>query len=524
MALLAACGSADNSDTSAPTGAPSGSGGYGANQGGSSGASNYADSGTAHYDASTSADAAEPRDAALPPADAAADSAIDAADAEQPDADICEQLDSSKPLVLYQSADDSNSMGSPAIARKYIKAHQKVPGYVLRTYEFLNYYNIAYETPAKGHVTVVPQMREGKNPGEYIVQVGLQAEAAGPRRPMNVTFVLDNTGSMAGVPLDLEKATVKAIAGSMQAGDIVSMLAWNTSQWVLLDNVEVTGPNDAQVLAAAEQLTAGGSTDLHAGLVKGYELARSHYDMNRMNRVVLVSDGQANVGVISEDLIAKESHNADGEGIYLMGVAVGDGINDTLMNVVTDKGRGAYIYLDTAQEAANIFGPRFDEVFEVAVRDIRLELTVPWYFTLKSTSAEQTSTNPKEVEPQYLAPGVAVVINNTFLPCASSQWKDTDTIQAKATYTRPFTQELGEDSVTMSLAELMAANADQLKKGTAIVAYAEVLKKVDGLNGQAGLTEIDQALSLIKGVDPDAKDADLQEIIALLTEYRSIFQ
>ena len=514
-ALASACGSS-TSDSMEGAYEPSGGGGYGGNNG------HAGSAGSSYSDASAASDGwMNQHDAAPPPADAAPDSEPDA---EQPDADICAQLDNTKPLVLYQSADDSNSMASPVIARRIIHAHGRVPGFILRTYEFLNYYNILYEPPATGHVTVVPQLRPGKSPGEYILQVGLQAEPpAAPRRPMNITFVLDNTGSMGGSPLALEKATVKAIAGSMKAGDMVSMLAWNTTQWVLLDNVEITGPNDPQVLAAADKLTADGSTDLHAGLVKGYDLARAHYDSTRMNRVVLVSDGVANVGVVDEDMIAKESHAEDGEGIYLAGVGVGDGVNDTLMNVVTDKGRGAYIYIDSEQEASKIFGARFDEVFEVAVRDIRLELTVPWYFTLKTTSAEQTSTNPKEVDPQYLAPGDAVVINNTFLPCAAEQWKESDTIQAKATYKRPFTQEPGEDTITTTIAELLAANADQLKKGTAIVAYAEVLKKLEMLAGEGARAEIDKTIELIKGVDPDAKDADLQEIIGLLTEYRQMF-
>ncbi|MBI5535912.1 MAG: VWA domain-containing protein [Deltaproteobacteria bacterium] len=513
-ALLAACSSsADSADSEGMYG-PSGYNGNSGN-GGSGGSSQ------GYSDASTSGDAwLNQHDAAPPPSDAAADAQPDT---EQPDADTCALLDNSKPLVLYQSADDSNSMSSPVIARRYIKAHQRVPGYVLRTYEFLNYYSVLYEPPAKGHVMVVPQMRAGKNPGEYTLQVGLQAEpVAIPRRPMNITFVLDNTGSMSGRPLALEKATVKAIAGSMKTGDIVSMLAWNTDQWVLLDNLEVTGPNDSQLLAAADKLTAEGSTDLHAGLVKGYELAKTHYDPNRMNRVVLVSDGVANVGVVDEQMIAKESHAEDGEGIYLMGVGVGDGINDTLLNVVTDKGRGAYIYLDTEEEAAKVFGSRFDEVFEVAVRDIKLELTVPWYFTLKTTSAEQTSTNPQEVDPQYLAPGDAVVINNTFLPCAESQWKDTDVVQARATYKRPFTQEPGEDTVTMTLGELLSGSADQLAKGTAIVAYAEALKKVQSKSGEEAQGEIDKAIALVKSADPDGKDADLVEILALLTEYRTV--
>jgi Ca-activated chloride channel homolog len=221
LAWVAACSSSASDSAEAMYGTPAGN--YG---GGASGASNAGGAaGAARADASTA------MDSAIDEKDAAAEAALQ-------DADTCAQLDSSKSLVLYQSADDSNSMGSPVIARRIIHAGEVVPGAILRTYEFLNYYNILYEPPQKGHVTVVPQMRPGKLEGEYILQVGLQGEnATTPRRPLNITFVLDNTGSMDGTPLALEKAAVKAIAASMKAGDLVSMLAWNTDQWVLLDNL-----------------------------------------------------------------------------------------------------------------------------------------------------------------------------------------------------------------------------------------------------------------------------------------------
>ena len=163
------------------------------------------------------------------------------------------------------------------------------------------------------------------------------------------------------------------------------------------------------------------------------------------------------------------------KGIYLVGVGVGDGVNDTLMNTVTDKGRGAYVFLDSEQEATNIFGARFDETMEVAVRDIRLEQTVPWYFTLESTSAEQTSTNPEEVDPQYLAPSDAIVFYNKFFACSPAMVNLEDPIIAKATYTRPFTQEPAFDSTTATVGELLQGADAQLKKGRAIVAYAKAL-------------------------------------------------
>lgn len=455
-------------------------------------------------------------DAALPEQDAATpeDAATDAQEPDAEDVDTCAALDPSKPLVLYQSADDSNSMASPVIARRLIHTGMPVPPQILRTYEFLNYYRISYPNPEKGHVNVFPQMAVGDSPAERVLQVGVQSELAdSPRRTMSITLVLDTSGSMNGTPMALEKAAALAIANAMKPGDIVSMLEWNDQQSVLIDSLVVSGPNDPTLVSAIQGLAADGSTNLHTALVLGYDLAKKNYQPSRMNRVVLVSDGQANTGVTDNELIAKESHNGDGEGIYLVGVGVGAGVNDTLMNVVTDKGRGAYIYLDSELEAANVFGARFDEVMEVAVRDIRLELTVPWYMQLKTTSAEQSSTNPEEVDPQYLSPSDAIIFHNVFVPCSLQVMNPSDAVIAKATYKRPFTHEPGEDAVTSTIGALLETTGPQLLKGAAIVAYAEALKKGKNAAGEAALQD---ALGKIAAADPGGTDPELQEIKGLI--------
>ncbi len=448
--------------------------------------------------------------------DSTRDGGAPSADASAPDAETasCTNIDQSKPLVLYQSADDSNSMASPVIARSRIRHGGMVPTNILRTYEFLNYYSIQYQAPEPGHVNIVPQMIPGDKPGEYTLQIGVQSEKREGHRPMAITFVLDNSGSMAGSPISLERDAVKAIAGSMKAGDIVSMVTWNTTQSVLLDNLVVDGPNDPRLLTAASKLQADGSTDLQSGLKKGYELARKAYNRDKLNRVVLISDGQANTGVTDEQLIAKESHHADGEGIYLVGVGVGDGVNDTLMDVVTDKGRGAYVYLDSSEEAQNVFGPRFNEVMEVAARDVRLELTLPWYFQLKATSAEQSSTRPEEVEPQYLAPNDALIFVNKLRPCDPSVVNPADTIQAKVTYKLPISQTPGEDSATKSIQVLQDSAGPELRKGAAIVAYAEALKCQSECRGV-----LEQALNKVRAANDKGDDRDLKEIDSLLVAY-----
>jgi Ca-activated chloride channel homolog len=454
--------------------------------------------------------------------EASADGGPEAGVDAEADAGYCAALDHQKPLVLYQSADDSNSMASPAIARRLIELGQMVPAQVLRPYEFLNYYRIAYEPAPASRVRVVPQLQ--KDPaGGYTLQIGIQSERApSPRRPMNITFVLDNSGSMGGDPIAIERAAVRAIAAAMRAGDRVSMVTWNTANRTLLDGYVVSGPDDPTLLAAADLLDANGATDLSGGLQAGYQLAQKYYAMERMNRVVLISDGQANTGLTDEQLIGNASHMQDQEGIYLVGVSVGDGINDTLMNVVTDKGRGASIYLDGTDEADKMLRLRFDEAMEIAARSVRLELTLPWYFGLAAFSGEQSSTVAAAVEPQHLAPDDAMVFNETLVPCGPDIVSAADVISAKATYETPITHLAQEDSATATVGELLDGAHAELVKGSAIFAYADALRFA-AMYPATGGARLDAALAKVEAANPGGVDPELTEIAGLIRRYRPKF-
>ncbi|HEU4534482.1 MAG TPA: VWA domain-containing protein, partial [Polyangiaceae bacterium] len=178
-------------------------------------------------------------------------------------APACATLDNTKPLELFLSADDSNSMASPVIARRYIRESLSVPSAgLLRTYEFLNYYNVNYGNVAPGTLGVDAQLRVNAA-GEFELQVGVQAPTNETRRPMTLTFVLDTSGSMSGQPLALMKASARAVAGQLQPGDVVSLVTWNTENRILLSGLTVAGPNDPALLAAIETMNAAGCTDLH---------------------------------------------------------------------------------------------------------------------------------------------------------------------------------------------------------------------------------------------------------------------
>ncbi len=141
---------------------------------------------------------------------------------------------------------------------------------------------------------------------------------------------------------------------------------------------------------------------------------------------------------------------------------------------------------------------------------------------MKTFSGEQSSTNPDLVDPQHLSPDDAMVFNETFVACSPTSVNGSDTIGAKATYQTPITHEAREDSATVAIADLLAGRDTELRKGSAVVAYAEALRDVDRDPSTAGAT-LDAALAKVREANSAGSDADLVEITDLLVQYRKQF-
>lgn len=192
---------------------------------------------------------------------------------------------------------------------------------------------------------------------------------------------------------------------------------------------------------------------------------------------MLISDGGANTGETDQQLIGDAAADQDGEGIYMIGVGVGAAsyYRDELMDVITDKGKGAYLFIDRPEEAQRSFGEHFLRNIEVAARNVQMELTLPWYFGIKEFHGEEYSADPAEVEPQHLAPNDAMSYHQTIQSCDPRQILTTDPIQAKATYEHPLTREAMVSEVTVAIGDAVEADATQLYKADVIVAFAQSL-------------------------------------------------
>lgn len=431
-------------------------------------------------------------------------------------------------VTLYMSADDSNSKAAPAIVRGLLEDGDTVSS-SLRPFEFLNYYTFDYAPADEGTVRVVPQARissDDPNTIELLVAVVAPAQAPEDRPAANLTFSLDVSGSMTGEGLATEKAVMRAVASSLMDGDVVSIVTWDDSNRVVLNSHAVSGPDDADLLDAIDDLSGGGSTDLSGGLRKAYELASDNFRAGRLNRVILVSDGGANTGETDEELIGGYAEDLEGEGIYMMGVGAGaaSGYWDQLMDRVTDLGKGAYVYIDSAAEAERQFtGERFIENTQIAAYNVRLEMDLPAGYVVQRFSGEQISTDPEEVREQHLAPNDVMLYDIVLSDCAPESRDGSETFAFRATWS-----DLSEDhteAASGTLAEMMAGENRELTKAKAVLDY------VDGLQSARQAVDSTEALTAISAAESRITDAnavlggdsELEEMLDLLDRYRHHF-
>jgi Ca-activated chloride channel family protein len=387
-----------------------------------------------------------------------------------------------EPLELYLSADDSNSQASARVAARLIEDGRRVPAALIRTYEFLNYYDMGYHQSSVPSLKVLGQARKvPAREDAFSLQVAVLGPSMLPsqRLAMNLTVLVDVSGSMAGAPFERAKDVLRALSVNLAQGDIISLVSFANGVEILLDAHQVQGADDAALSELLDELRPSGRTNLHEALTAAYNLTAKNAGEGRRSRLILVSDGHTNTGAQSVELISQMASRAEGAEIFLVGVAVGSphGINFELMDRVTDAGKGAFVYVDSADEAYRAFGNHFLANLELAALDVRTKMVLPGGFRIEEFHGEQISTVASEVQPQHLGPNDTMIYHQIIRSCSAPRGDEVFVFETE--FTDPHTKQRKTVSTRASLDELYAAEGGQIIKGDAIVAFAEMLKATD---------------------------------------------
>jgi Ca-activated chloride channel family protein len=246
---------------------------------------------------------------------------------------------------------------SYAVARRWIEEGVMPPPEAVRLEEFVNSFSYDYRAPRNGLGVVADAGPSPFTDGNIILRLGVQAENVpnAERPPASLTFIIDTSGSMdRGDRLELVKTSLERLVIELDRNDSVAIVTYSDSAQVLLPPTSVA--DEEAILDVIRDLRTDGSTNLEAGLQRGYDLANESFIEGGINRVVLASDGVANVGLVDPDgLVSLIRGDAD-KGIQLVTIGVGMGnFNDVTMEQLANDGDGFYAYVDTVAEAEKLF-------------------------------------------------------------------------------------------------------------------------------------------------------------------------
>ncbi|MDG2003541.1 MAG: von Willebrand factor type A domain-containing protein [Novosphingobium sp.] len=267
--------------------------------------------------------------------------------------------------------------GAYANARRFLTQGQLPPREAVRSEEMINYFRYDYARPENRStpfsvttdVAVTPW-----NPNTRLMRIGLRGYDL-PRegRPAaNLIFLMDVSGSMRSADkLPLVKTALAGLAGELGKQDKVSIVVYAGAAGLVLEPTN----DERKIKAALDRLQAGGSTAGAAGLKLAYNIAHDNFIEGGVNRILIATDGDFNVGVSNTKALIEMIENERDKGITLTTLGFGSGnYNEAMMEQIADHGNGNYAYIDSALEARKVLGEQMEATLFTIAKDVKIQV------------------------------------------------------------------------------------------------------------------------------------------------------
>lgn len=270
--------------------------------------------------------------------------------------------------------------GSYTIMRNYLGDGNLPPEDSVRVEEYVNYFDQGYLNPP-AHQAFGLYVDGGPSPFTQseryeMLRVGIQGYQVQDyeRKDAALTFVIDVSGSMdMDNRLGLVKRSLELLVEQLHDGDTVGIVVYGSDARVVLD--PTPGSDKGEILNAIYSLQPEGATNAEAGLRLGYKMAMRAYNPGGINRVILCSDGVANVGLTGPNAILEEIDHYVEEGVTLTTIGFGmDNYNDILMEQLADNGDGFYAYVDDMSEARRLFIDQITGTLQTIAMDAKVQV------------------------------------------------------------------------------------------------------------------------------------------------------
>ena len=442
------------------------------------------------------------------------------------------------PLSTFAADADTSSY---ALFRRKVLNGERVPADSVRIEEMMNYFHYNYARPKNGEpFGVTTEIGPCPwNEKTKLLLIGLQAaEVEQKNRPgHNLVFLIDTSGSMYGNDrLDLVKRAFLLLLDELDPEDTISVVTYASQDRVVLEGVPAA--DKTRIMEAISELEAHGSTNGSAGILRAYEIASKYYREDGVNRILLATDGDLNVGMTSEGDLAKLVTEKKESGISLTCLGFGMGnYKDNKMEALADYGDGNCRYIDTIYEARKALVEEGGGTFITVAKDVKIQVDfnpamVRGYRLIgyedRVMAAEDFANDEKDGG--EIGSGHRMTALYEIVPANS----DFDFGEAASRYQNTQTMETTEktDWLTVSIRAKEPGNtvsrlyeypvdqdaeADQLKDNirfAAGVAEAGMLLRNSEWKGNATWA---QALELIRGCKDVTGDVYKEEFVYLLT-------
>ena len=266
---------------------------------------------------------------------------------------------------------------SYTMARSFLERGQLPKEAAVRVEEIVNAFDYGYKAPSRDTFAVHAEAAPSPNrSGYHLLHVGLKGRevAAAQRKAANLVFVIDVSGSMSSDNrLGLVKRSLRLLVGQLKESDTVGIVTYGSKARELLQ--PTSAHNKQRILGVISNLRTEGATNAEAGIRLGYAMAARQLRRGAINRVVLCSDGVANVGRTGPNSILQTVSREQKRGITITTVGFGMGnYNDTVMEQLANRGNGNYYYVDKLAEARRVFVDQLGGTLQVIAKDVKIQV------------------------------------------------------------------------------------------------------------------------------------------------------
>jgi Ca-activated chloride channel family protein len=431
---------------------------------------------------------------------------------------------------------------SYANVRRFLNDGTLPPADAVRIEELINYFRFPYrDAPADVPFSVTTEVAACPwNPRHSLALVGLQARRDDRRTPpRNLVFLLDVSGSM--MPPDklpLVKTAMRMLVDTLTSEDRVAVVVYAGASGLALPLT--SGDRKAEIHRAIEMLAAGGSTNGASGIQLAYDIAASGFVKGGVNRVILATDGDFNVGVTSQGELIRLIEQERERGIFLSVLGVGtDNLKDSTMEKLADRGNGNYAYLDSLLEARRVLIEEANSTLVTVAKDVKIQIefnprTVAAYrligYENRLLNRQDFNDDKKDageigaghtvtalyelIPPGEAVPGATVdplVYQDAPRPVVSSQ-RSNELMTVKLRYKKP-----DEDTsrlLTMAVDKRAGEMSPNIGFAAAVAEFGMLLRR-SANKGDAGWASAQTLARTYRGEDPGGHRAEFIRLLDL---------